>query len=292
MTYSFTALQLDIAEDLLPLSAVLQQRGVAHRIFEENGQQVLKVGRQEQVGEVVSLYQSWRAGEFRIERVAGPAGASNPLAAPGQRISRASRVVPVTVTLIGLSVVCFLLFYLNAPLEWLSLLTFTPFSIVAGKIQFEGISGQYWRFLTPAFLHFGWLHIAFNSLWLWELGSKVERTLGGVNMTLLFCTIALVSNSAQFAFGGPGLFGGMSGVVYGLLGFCWAGARIQPGWEFGPPRSVMIMMVGWLLFCMLGIVEVLGFGAVANAAHLGGLLTGAILGAAFGLLSRSSSDKT
>ena len=73
---------------------------------------------------------------------------------------------------------------------------------VDGQARFHDVSGQYWRLLTPAFLHFGWLHIAFNSLWMWELGSKVERELGGVNMALLFCTIALVSNSLQFAFGG------------------------------------------------------------------------------------------
>lgn len=48
----------------------------------------------------------------------------------------------------------------------------------------------------------------------------------------------------------------------------------------------MLFMVGWLLACMLGVVEGLGFGAIANAAHLGGLLCGAVLGALFGLISR------
>jgi GlpG protein len=284
MTYRFTALQLDIAEDLLPLSAVLQQRGVGHRIFEENGQQVLKVGGQEQVEEVVSLYRSWRAGEFRIERVArsGTARARDP---------SSGQLAPVTVLLIALSVGGFLLYYLRAPMEWLSLMTFTPFTALDGQIRFHSVTGEYWRLLTPVFLHFGWLHIAFNSLWLWELGARVERQLGSVNMVLLFFTIALVSNTAQFVFGGPGLFGGMSGVVYGLLGFGWVGARIQPNWQFRPPQAVMIMMVGWLLFCMAGLVEVLGFGAIANAAHLGGLLAGALLGAAFGFLSRFSRDK-
>jgi GlpG protein len=172
------------------------------------------------------------------------------------------------------------------------MLTFTSFTTSGGQNQFHGFSGQYWRLLTPAFLHFGWLHIAFNSLWLWELGSKIERTLGAVNILLLFCTIALVSNTAQFSFGGPGMFGGMSGVVYGLLGFSWAGAKIQPKWGFAPPRSIMIMMVGWLFFCMAGVVEVLGFGAIANAAHLGGLIAGGLLGVAFGYLSRFSGDKT
>ncbi len=54
----------------------------------------------------------------------------------------------------------------------------------------------------------------------------------------------------------------------------------------------MVLMVGWLFLCMVGVIEVLGFGAIANAAHLGGLLCGALLGVAFGALSRADSDKT
>lgn len=294
MTYRITALQRDISEDLLPLSAVLQQRGVAHRIFEENGQQVVKVGSQKQAEEVVSLYQAWRAGDIRIERVAktssGQPGSTGRIASGIEGVLRGP-VTPVTIALIALSVAGFLLIYLHAPVEWVGLLTYSPFVATEGQIQFQSNSGQYWRLLTPAFLHFGWLHIAFNSLWLWELGAKVERVVGSLNMLLLFCTIALISNTAQFVYGGPGLFGGMSGVVYGLLGFSWAGARLQPRWQFQPPRAVMIMMVGWLLFCMAGVTEVMGFGSIANAAHLGGLLAGAALGAAFGLLSRFSREK-
>jgi GlpG protein len=283
------ALELDIGEDLLPLSALLHQRGLHHRIYEEGGKQVLMVQAPQQVPEVVALYNSWRAGEFRIERVARPAGTQPPSA--GQRLSRSGQLAPVTMALIGLSVLGFLLVYLHAPREWLGLLTFTPFAITGGVVQYQEFAHQYWRLITPAFIHFGWLHIAFNSLWLWELGSKIERVMGPLNMLLLFVTIALVSNTAQFAFGGPGLFGGMSGVVYGLLGFSWVGAKLQPTWTFQPPTPVILMMVGWLVFCLVGVIEVLGFGAIANAAHVGGLLAGAGLGAAFGLLSRLSHDK-
>ncbi|MEH6582942.1 MAG: rhomboid family intramembrane serine protease [Halioglobus sp.] len=290
MKYHFTALERDISEDLLPLSGVLHQRGVAHRIFEENGRQVVKVGREEQVAVVASLYDAWRKGEFRIERVSGGRGVGE--ATAGESLSLAGRLAPVTLALIAFSVAGFLLFYFRAPMEWLSLFTFTPFTVLDGQIQFSSANRQYWRLISPAFLHFGWLHIAFNSLWLWELGAKVERKLGSLNMLLLFCTIALVSNSAQFAFGGPGLFGGMSGVVYGLLGFAWAGARLQPLWKsMQPPQAVMVMMVGWLFLCIFGVVEVMGFGAIANAAHLGGLLAGSVLGAAFGALSRSTRDR-
>ena len=48
----------------------------------------------------------------------------------------------------------------------------------------------------------------------------------------------------------------------------------------------MLFMVGWLFLCLFGVVESLGFGAIANAAHLGGLLVGAVLGLLIGALSR------
>ena len=279
-----TALSVGVEEDLLPLSALMHQRGVVHRIFEENGRQVVKVQRAEQAPQVAALYQAWRAGEVRIE-----------LSAKAQRAPLLAtlrwRSAPVTLLLIGLSIVGFLLIYLRAPMDWLALLTYTQFQIVNGTLVFGAMDNQYWRLLTPAFLHFGWLHIVFNSLWLWELGSKVERVIGQLNMFLLFVFIAAVSNASQFVFGGPGLFGGMSGVVYGLLGFAWVGPLLQPRWQIQPAPTIMLFMVGWLVLCMVGFVEVLGFGAIANAAHLGGLLCGAVLGAAFGLLSRLTGDK-
>jgi GlpG protein len=54
----------------------------------------------------------------------------------------------------------------------------------------------------------------------------------------------------------------------------------------------MLFMVGWLIVCLVGLVEVLGFGAIANAAHLGGLLCGAVLGGLFGGLSRITGERS
>ncbi len=277
MTEFYPALSVSVEEDLLPLSTILQQRGVVHRIFEENGNQVLVVEHAAQAADVKSLYRAWRAGELRIE-----------LSRHGRRppLLRAVswRAVPVTVVLTLCSIAGFLLFYLSAT-RWLGLLTFTPFQVVDGRPVFDTMHGQYWRLVTPAFLHFGWLHIAFNSLWLWELGGKVERVMGHMNMFGLFLVIAIVSNASQYVFGGPGLFGGMSGVVYGLLGFSWVGPMFQPAWRIQPAPALMLFMVGWLVVCMVGLVEGLGFGAIANAAHLGGLICGAVLGALFGMMS-------
>ncbi len=283
MTFKITALSVDLAEDILPLSAVLHQRGIAHRIFEEGGRQVLKVNDEGLVAEVSSLYNSWRSGQIQIELAAR----KTPRAVTG---AAHWREAPVTLGLILLSVCGFGLIYLHAPMSWVAQLTFTPFSVTAGQIEFHAERGEYWRLITPVFLHFGWLHIVFNSLWLWDFGARVERVMGGLNMLLLFLVIALVSNVAQYVFGGPGLFGGMSGVVYGLLGFSWVGSLLQPRWNIQPARSIMVFMVGWLVVCIFGVVEVLGFGAIANAAHVAGLVGGAVLGAAFGALSRLSGD--
>jgi len=280
------ALSVAVEEDLLPLSALLYRRGVIHRIFEDGGRQVVMVEREAQAQQVQALYRAWRAGEVQIElspqehRI-GPA-----------RFAIQWRQAPVTLGLIVLSVCGFLLVYLSAPMIWVSFLTFTPFQLRGEEILFKSFNGQYWRLVTPVFLHFGWLHIVFNSLWLWELGRRVEQVLGHFNMVMLFLVIAVVSNVSQFAFGGAGLFGGMSGVVYGLLGFSWVAPLLQPRWQIQPSSPIMLFMVSWLVVCMAGVVEVLGFGAIANAAHVGGLLCGVLLGAVFGAISRTGGDKT
>ena len=279
-----TALRVDVQEDLLPLSALLHQRGVPHRIFESGGQQVLKVVDPEQVKEVRDLYGAWRNGEVRIELSRRQAASS------AARVGSQWRRAPVTLILIMLSILGFLVYYLEPLRPLMHYLTFTPFKTNGNQIVFHNMGGEYWRFITPAFLHFGWLHIVFNCLWMWDLGVRVEQVMGRLNMILLFLVIALVSNVSQSMFEG-GLFGGMSGVVYGLLGFSWVAPLLQPRWRIQPPSSIMLFMVGWLFVCAFGVIEGLGFGAVANAAHFGGLICGAILGAAFGLLSRLDGDK-
>ena len=117
----YPALNVAVEEDLLPLSALLHQRGVMHRIFEEGGQQVVMVARADQAAQVQELYRAWRAGEVRIEL-------SRREQAPAAVATGAIqwRQVPVTLALIVLSFCGFLLVYLHAPLGWLSYLTFSP----------------------------------------------------------------------------------------------------------------------------------------------------------------------
>jgi len=278
------ALSVSVEENLLPLSALLHRRGLPHRISEIAGRQVLEVETEEQAQQVQDLYRRWRGGEFEIEVSRAPRRSAAPLGA--SVLGRA----PVTLALIALSVCGFLLVYFIGSVEVIGHLTFTPVDLRGDQLVFKSMGGEYWRLVTPIFLHFGWLHIVFNCLWLWELGHRVEAVMGHFNMLMLCLVIALVSNGSQYVYGGPGLFGGMSGVVYGLLGFAWVAPLLQPRWPIQPMPAIMLFMVGWLVACMVGVVEALGFGAIANAAHLGGLLSGAVLGALFGALSRGARD--
>jgi GlpG protein len=147
-------------------------------------------------------------------------------------------------------------------------------------------SHEYWRLLTPVFLHFGAMHIIFNLMWWWELGGLIERTQSKMQLLGVFLATALLSNFAQFISFGAG-FGGLSGVVYGLLGYIWLYPIVNPRIGFRINPAIIMFMVGWLVVGYSGILDSI-LGEMANTAHLIGLLTGVFLGVVFGLLHRLS----
>jgi len=138
-------------------------------------------------------------------------------------------------------------------------------------------SGQLWRLLSPAFLHFGWMHLIFNMLWLWYFGRQVEARRGSRRMLTLLLFAGLGANLAQYATGTV-LFGGMSGVDFALLAYVWLMSWRAPRSGFFVPQMLVVFMLGWLVFAMTDMAAMVGFGNVANEAHLGGLVVGLALG--------------
>ena len=131
--------------------------------------------------------------------------------------------------------------------------------------------GEVWRLITPIFLHANILHILFNMLWLRDLGGMIERRKGSWFFAGLVLVIAVLSNLLQFYYKTPHnpLFGGMSGVVFGLFGYVWIRGRLDPAGGIGiAPQSAGMMFI-WLFLCMTGLV-----GPIANGAHVGGLIVG------------------
>ncbi|QXB56737.1 MULTISPECIES: rhomboid family intramembrane serine protease GlpG [Aeromonas] len=128
---------------------------------------------------------------------------------------------------------------------------------------------QAWRYITPAFIHFSVLHLVFNLLWWWYLGGQIEQRLGSGKLFILLIVGAALPNIAEFFASGP-RFGGLSGVVYALLGYSWLRARLQPACGLAMPPALMGFMLVWLV---LGFFDMLGT-STANMAHLAGLLVG------------------
>ena len=110
--------------------------------------------------------------------------------------------------------------------------------------------------------------------------------MGTPHLMLIVVTTGVMSNAIQFWWSGASNFGGMSGVVYALLGYLWIANSIAPHPFMVLPKGIVPFMIGWLVLCMTPVVTFLLGVHIANAAHLGGLLSGMLLGLAFGLLAK------
>jgi GlpG protein len=135
--------------------------------------------------------------------------------------------------------------------------------------------GQVWRLFTPMLIHFSIIHIFFNMMWLADLGSMVEGRQSSWLLAILVFAIAAGSNLAQYYWGGPA-FGGMSGVVYGLIGYIWMRGKYDPGSGLYLQPTTVTMSMIWFFACLFNMVP-----GVANMAHAAGLL----MGLAWGFLS-------
>ena len=278
-------LRLPLSVDLGGFVHLLQRMQVPHRVSEEAGEQVLWVP--ESISDDVRvLYQRFPAGD-PDKQLDIPEQA--PVKRPG--FVQQLRHSPVTALVLLASIIVGAVTLLGENLQAMSWLTFLQFRIVGEYIQFTPLAdslaaGQWWRLVTPMLIHFGILHLAMNGMWYWELGRRIEARQGSINLLGLTLLFSLVSNYAQYVFGGPGLFGGLSGVLYGLLGHCWIFQLLSPNPAYRLPRGVLVMMLVWLLLCLSGLVSMIGFGEIANAAHVGGLVIGCLTGLLGGLYSR------
>ena len=136
------------------------------------------------------------------------------------------------------------------------------------------IGNQWWRLITPIFIHFSFAHLAFNCLWIFILGEKIENTDGSLIFIMLVIFSAILSNGLQYFWTETSLFGGLSGVIYGLIGFCMIVEFDSQYDRYKLPPALYLFMIVWLLLGFAGILDLFGFGSVANFAHLGGLISG------------------
>ncbi len=178
----------------------------------------------------------------------------------------------LTILLIVVSIAVGILTDLGRKGQYVRPLTITQYYLgdtIYERLQLPEVRhGEIWRLFTPMFLHFGFLHIFFNMLWLRDLGSMIEARKSTWKLLLLVLVIAGASNFAQYLVSGP-TFGGMSGVVYGLLGYIWMQGRFDPASKLSLEPQTVLFMIVWFFLCLFGLV-----GNIANTVHAVGLGVG------------------
>ncbi len=257
--------------DVSRLCAELDTQKIAYKINKQENLSELWVEFPEQVPVALRVLEDINKRQYAIDRQLQG----------GESFQEQLKKMPVVATLLLMSLVGTAIVEWGFPLiHWF---TFQDLSIVGQNLQFDTAEnamakGEYWRLVTPIFLHFGIFHIAFNGLWLWELGRRMEPLIGSVQMISAVLLMAVASNLGQYLWSGPSLFGGMSGVVYGLLGYIWIRNKVAPKPILDIPKGLLGFMLFWLLLGMSGFINFFMDGSIANVAHAIGLLTGMMLG--------------
>jgi len=163
--------------------------------------------------------------------------------------------------------------FLGGGIYLLQLLGFSQ--VIFSQLHFpasEEQQWQVWRWVTHALLHFSIIHIVFNMLWWWQFGGDIEKRLGSGKLIGLFISSSVGSGLAQYWADGAN-FGGLSGVVYALVGYLWFLGWRCPKLGLMLQKPLLVFMLIWLV---LGFIQ--PFMAIANSAHLAGLVVGVIYG--------------
>ncbi|MFZ0420225.1 MAG: rhomboid family intramembrane serine protease [Candidatus Sulfotelmatobacter sp.] len=145
------------------------------------------------------------------------------------------------------------------------------------------ISGEWWRLLTCVFVHGGLLHIAFNMWCLWDLGALSESLYGRWTFGAIYILCGLGASLASVIWNPQVLSVGASGAIFGLAGALIAAFKLG---EFSVPRAALSgTMRSLLVFVGFNLIFGAASGITDNAAHVGGLLSGLILGALIALFA-------
>jgi membrane associated rhomboid family serine protease len=188
---------------------------------------------------------------------------------------RVRNAAPITFTLIAINVLVFLAGELDPALGRRMLLEGAHLpSLVA--------AGEWWRALSAIFLHGGFTHILFNMWALFVFGPSLEHRYGTVPFALLYLACGL-GGSALYQVVGRDVFAvGASGAIFGLMGALLATAYQA---RFTPAGRAVFSQVLLLLAINLAIPFIVP--NVAWEAHVGGLVTGLVVAAAWERLPAS-----
>jgi rhomboid protease GluP len=139
------------------------------------------------------------------------------------------------------------------------------------------LGGQWWRLLTSTFVHVGFIHLLLNMQGLWRLSMLTERLYGNWTFLVLYILSGLGGSAASLwstpDIPSAGASGAIFGVAGGLVAFLYLGKMPFPRTAIRGLLTSTLLFVGYNL--LYGFTST----GIDNAAHLGGLVTGAVVGA-------------
>lgn len=133
---------------------------------------------------------------------------------------------------------------------------------------------EYWRFITPMFIHYGLMHFAVNSVVLYFMGQQVEAIYGHWRFLTIYLLSGMAGNTMSFAFNQMGVqSAGSSTALFGLFG-----AFVILGIHFKENRAIQVMVRQFGMFVGMSFLFGLFSQSVDIWGHLGGFLGGVLLG--------------
>ena len=136
--------------------------------------------------------------------------------------------------------------------------------------------GEWWRLFTCTFIHFGIVHLAFNMWALWDSGRLTERLFGNAAFAALYVFAGLAGSSLSMLWNQQVISGGASGAVFGVFGALLAYMTVQRGSI--PPSTLNHLRVSTSTFVVYSLFYGFVQSGIDNAAHLGGLAGGFVMG--------------
>lgn len=150
----------------------------------------------------------------------------------------------------------------------------TPGSILASLVKSNvGIySGEYWRLVTPIFIHLTPLHLIVNVMTLWFFGGLLERLIGGSRLLFIVLLSGVCGVLAGYCFhdyDSAGASGAVIGVTTSLL--AWI-LRNRNSYPFVTGKDILVLVLWILVLILTGVTQQ----GVDNWAHLGGVVGGGL----------------
>ena len=139
------------------------------------------------------------------------------------------------------------------------------------------LGGQPWRLFTSVFVHLGWLHLAVNMWCLWDLGSFAERLYGRTMFLTIYLTTGIAGSLLSLLWHPFSVEAGASGAVFGIAGALIASFCL--GDHPFPRHAMKAVLLSVLAFAGYNLFVGIFNGGAGNAAHIGGLVSGLLVGA-------------